>query len=562
MFRMITRSVGRRIMFLLFVALLLTSLTLSISFYQISINTIEDNVLPQIDRTLKIASQDVLKSLNTTNAQQAVGNDQSKTNLKFYFQEQAKTHDAETILLIDYQNGKPVVVTGDQESAYKAKESFPISAALAEAAGGKPSVSDMYTDSHGIHKTAFVGIPGTGLVLGVSSDLDFVKDKMNRILWTSIGTTLIALALSMAAGYLISRRITKPIRQLAEFSNRVAEGDFTVSIPVKGHDEISRLAQSFDDMTSRLRMTIGQVLETADTVMSSSNDLKQRVDGLKEMAQLSAACVTEIGFGSQAIAEAAADNARAMEEISHGIQHIASAAGEVTEQVGRAAEEANSGNEMARNALQQMQQLAEASQRSLEQFRHMNQSSEHIGEIVQSIAEIGKQIQMLSLNASIEAARAGEHGRGFAVVAGEVRKLSELSSSATEKIREFLFGLQSGMQQSVEEVMQTNERILEGVNMTKTASEAFGNLAVLTESVTHSIQSVSAATQEISAGTEEVTASVEETAKITSNSLEGSEMLEETYKQQNSELLANAQTVSQLYEQALHLQEAVRQFKI
>ncbi|WP_025701017.1 methyl-accepting chemotaxis protein, partial [Paenibacillus forsythiae] len=224
--------------------------------------------------------------------------------------------------------------------------------------------------------------------------------------------------------------------------------------------------------------------------------------------------------------------------------------------------EAISGNDTAQSAVEQMRQVGRASEESLEQFRKMDEQSRKISLIVQSISEITKQIQMLSLNASIEAARAGEHGRGFAVVAGEVRKLSEQSREATEQIRGFLLSLQEEMQRSVTGMNEVNAQVASGVGIVEQAGSAFDRLAILIQSINQSIQSVSAAAQQISAGTEEVTASVEETAQITSKSQAGADILADNYRSQQKQLDGHAQTVENLYERTLKMQEAVRKFKI
>ncbi|AKG33729.1 methyl-accepting chemotaxis protein [Paenibacillus durus] len=561
MFR-IRHSIGRRFMLLLFAALLFTSLTLSISFYFISINTINSYVVPQIDKLLGSASQDVYKQLNSTNAMQARTNDQAATNVEYYLRDKRTQHNVETIFLAEYKDGKAVVLSADHASALKRKEEIQVTPALEQASKGKSGISEIYSDSHGVHKTAYVGIPGSALVVGVSADMTFVRDKITSTLWTSAGITLLALIISMGAAMLMSRRITRPITRLAAYSNQLAEGDFTQELDIKGHDEISRLAESFQTMTLRLKDLIGEVLSTADTVMDDSNEMKERVDGIRDMAESSRKSASEIGKGSTAIASSAADNARAMEEISLGIQHIASAAGEVTEQIHEASSEAVSGNDTAQSAVEQMRQIGRTSAKSLEQFRKMDEQSQKIGDIVQGISEITKQIQMLSLNASIEAARAGEHGRGFAVVAGEVRKLSEQSREATEQIREFLLRLQEEMQRSVTSMNEVNAEVASGVGKVEEAGNAFDHLAILIQSINQSVQSVSAATQQISAGTEEVTASVEETAQITKKSQAGAETLADNYRSQQEQLDGHAKTVEHLHGQTLKMQEAVRKFKI
>lgn len=557
------KSISRKFTLLLFVVLLLTSLTLSISFYIISIGTIKSYVIPQIDKSLTAAAQDAYKNLNATSAQQTLNkNEQARTNVEFYLEDKRKKLDVDTIFLINLKDGQATVLTADHGAKLKPDEAIEVSPAMEQASKGKTGLSEIYSDSHGIHKSAYVGVPGTTMIVAASADMDFVQDKMSSILWTSAGITLLALVIGVTAAGFMSRRITRPITKLAAYSNKLAGGDFTEALTLKGTDEVGQLSESFRIMSERLKEMIGHVLDTSGTVVADSNDLKTRVQVLNEMAEHSAASVEEIGKGSTMIASSAMDNSRAMDEINMGIQHIASAAGEVTEQISEASTEAQSGNDIAQSAVEQMRQVEQASEQSLEQFRLMNERSLMIGEVVQGITEITKQIQMLSLNASIEAARAGEHGRGFAVVAGEVRKLSEQSKESNEQIREFLLSLQADMNQSVSEMNHVNAEVASGMNKVVEAGNAFNHLLILIQSINQSIQSVSAATQQISAGTEEVSASVEETAQITAKSQQNADTLADNSARQHEELEGHALTVEHLYQQAVKLQKAAQQFKI
>lgn len=66
----------------------------------------------------------------------------------------------------------------------------------------------------------------------------------------------LAVVLAALAGYVVSRRISRPVVALTGASDRMAEGDLGARAPVAGRDEVGRLAESFNGMASRVESTV------------------------------------------------------------------------------------------------------------------------------------------------------------------------------------------------------------------------------------------------------------------------------------------------------------------
>ena len=88
--------------------------------------------------------------------------------------------------------------------------------------------------------------------------LDFVYPLQDFQRTTAViaRTFVIITVLSLGIALLLTltrvRRLTDPIRRLAEAANRIAAGQRSVTVAIDSSDEIGRLAQAFNDMAVSL----------------------------------------------------------------------------------------------------------------------------------------------------------------------------------------------------------------------------------------------------------------------------------------------------------------------
>jgi diguanylate cyclase (GGDEF)-like protein len=90
--------------------------------------------------------------------------------------------------------------------------------------------------------------------LGLSTQR--LRDARTAFLQRSLGIAVAALALSMAVFAAVAFAITRHLARLAVASQRVATGDFDVSVPVVTQDEIGRLGASFNTMAATIKQRV------------------------------------------------------------------------------------------------------------------------------------------------------------------------------------------------------------------------------------------------------------------------------------------------------------------
>ena len=84
-----------------------------------------------------------------------------------------------------------------------------------------------------------------------------VRSMAERTALLALLTGLVA----MAAGIGLARRLTTPLRHLAEVSTAVADGDFSRQVPVTSRNELGRLAENFNVMAVEIERTVSSLQE-------------------------------------------------------------------------------------------------------------------------------------------------------------------------------------------------------------------------------------------------------------------------------------------------------------
>ena len=367
-------------------------------------------------------------------------------------------------------------------------------------------------------------------------------------LWLQLA--LLATAVLSAAGmmWMVSRRVSGPLRQIEEAMLKVARGDLSAQVSFAGRkDEIGALAgamQVFKDS-----------MVEADRLRAEQKDNETRAVGQRkaEMAKLADAFQVTVGGIVDAVSTASSELERAArtltrtaettqqlsgvvaaasEEASANVQSVASASEQMTSSVDEIARQVQESSQIAGQAVSQ-------AEKTDARITALSLAASRIGDVVKLITAIAEQTNLLALNATIEAARAGEAGRGFAIVAQEVKALAAQTAKATDEIGTQISSMQAATQESVGAI--------------KEISGTIGRVAEIASMIAAAVEEQGAATQEISRNVHQAASG---TAQVATNIIDVNRGANETGSA-SSQVLGSAQSLAR---ESAHLRLEVEKF--
>lgn len=329
------------------------------------------------------------------------------------------------------------------------------------------------------------------------------------------GVAVLTIALIILIIY-ISNRITDTVKRLEIEADRIARGDFTaIDLETSSKDELGSLIRSFVNMADRLRELGEQTSRSVANVAQYTYELQ---DSIKKASDTSNAAVVKMSQLSETVGK--------METNSEA---VISASEKTVVSLARA-------EETSEKFLKQMKSSSVAMLRTSESVKELESHLEKIGDIIQFIALIADQANLLAQKAVTEmksfmannsksktkkeisgaAETIAEEESNFSALAAEIQKRSQDAANATKGIYSlFEKALQHARQASVS-LEEDQQIVSEGYSAASEASQSvkslladLNNMIVMVKEIISYSQQVTDGINSVNKATGEQTALVE-----------------------------------------------------
>ena len=334
-------------------------------------------------------------------------------------------------------------------------------------------------------------VPAGGWTVVMQIPRSDIIGRVQGPLLTSAGLAAAGLAGVIGLMGWLTSAITRRISTAVAASRRVAQGDLTGTIDMRGSDETGQLLRDVGAMTANLKAIVSQVKR-------ASIDLNATARQLSAAGSQQESAIASLGASTS-------EAAVASRQIAVTGRELLDTMGEVADVAVDTAHVADAGRENLAEVGETMAQLEQSTTDFATRLATIRQRAEDINMVITTITKVADQTNLLSINAAIEAEKAGEFGQGFIVVAREIRRLADQTAVATLDIERLVEQMQQAVNTGVSEMERFADEVKTGVERVSGISGQFSDVIDKVHGLSGRFESVKQGMQAQAAGAQQIT---------------------------------------------------------
>lgn len=360
----------------------------------------------------------------------------------------------------------------------------------------------------------------------------------------------------------VTHVVIRPVKEMTRVITSMASGDFTVSMKVKGNDEIAVMGRSVEHFIASMKEMIRQMGHVSDRLEKQAGSSKNVSGEMNSAANIQSQSMTELNATVDQLSVS-------VNEIAQNATQLAGVVADTKEDSDKVEDKMRTTVEVSEKGKADMESVGNALHNIEISIHNLEEAVDKVGtasgeivDIIKLIGDIAEETNLLSLNASIEAARAGETGRGFAVVASQIGVLAKNSADSVAHITSLINEINGLVDDAVKQAGNSASDIESSADLIHTAVDTFDQIfqniqetSHLIEDVVEKINQVDQVATNVAAISEEQAASSDEILATSESMLQQAKSISKNSEQVEAEAGNLAESADQLADQ-------VKQFQI
>lgn len=360
----------------------------------------------------------------------------------------------------------------------------------------------------------------------------------------------------------VTHVVIRPVKEMTRVITSMASGDFTVSMKVKGNDEIAVMGRSVEHFIASMKEMIRQMGHVSDRLEKQAGSSKNVSGEMNSAANIQSQSMTELNATVDQLSVS-------VNEIAQNATQLAGVVADTKEDSDKVEDKMRTTVEVSEKGKADMESVGNALHNIEISIHNLEEAVDKVGtasgeivDIIKLIGDIAEETNLLSLNASIEAARAGEAGRGFAVVASQIGVLAKNSADSVAHITSLINEINGLVDDAVKQGRSSASDIESSADLIHTAVDTFDQIfqniqetSHLIEGVVEKINQVDQVATNVAAISEEQAASSDEILATSESMLQQAKSISKNSEQVEAEAGNLAESADQLADQ-------VKQFQI